>query len=118
VCVNPRREGVNRVNRIFDRVRLAPPRAAAPRDAFEQGEDPRIRQAAAAKHHTQQRPVSKSRPSFVFTRIGTCVPILLQKSLMVPKNSDSVAVMRFAVEASEDGAAQSRQRATALFISS
>src|SRR6266404_1268786 len=51
VCVNPRREGVNRVNRIFDRVRLAPPRAAAPRDAFEQGEDPRIRQAAAAKHH-------------------------------------------------------------------
>jgi hypothetical protein len=93
VCVNPRREGVNRVNRIFDRVRLAPPRAAAPRDAFGQGEDPRIRQAAAAKHHTQQRPVSKSRPSFVFTRIGTCVPILLQKSLMVPKNSDSVAVM-------------------------
>jgi hypothetical protein len=46
------------------------------------------------------------------------VPILLQKSLMVPKNSDSVAVMRFAVEASDDGAAQSRPRATALFVSS
>src|SRR5262249_31939807 len=30
---------------------------------------------------------------------------MLQKSLMVPKNSDSVAVMRFAVEASDDGAA-------------
>src|ERR1700756_5678738 len=38
------------------------------------------------------------------------VPILLQKSLMVPKKSDSVAVMRFAVEASDDGAAQSRPR--------
>jgi transposase len=35
--------------------------------------------------------------------LGSNVPILLQKSLMVPKNSDSVAVMRFAVEASDDG---------------
>ena len=38
------------------------------------------------------------------------MPILLQKSLMVSKNSDSVAVMRFAVEASDDGAAQSGPR--------
>ena len=45
-------------------------------------------------------------------------PILLQKSLMVLKTSDSVAVMRFAVEASDDGAAQSRPRTAALFISS
>jgi hypothetical protein len=45
------------------------------------------------------------------------VPILLQKSLMVSENGDSVAVMRFAVEASDDGAAQSRSRAVVLFIS-
>jgi hypothetical protein len=44
------------------------------------------------------------------------VPILLQKSLMVPKNSDSVAVMRFAVEASDDGAAQPRPGTAILFI--
>ena len=31
------------------------------------------------------------------------VPILLQKSLMISGRSDSVAVMRFAVEASHDG---------------
>jgi hypothetical protein len=44
------------------------------------------------------------------------VPILLQKSLMVPKNSDSVAVMRFAMEASDDGAAQPRPGTAILFI--
>jgi hypothetical protein len=42
VCVNPRREGVNRVNRIFDRVRLAAPRPAAPRIAFCDQEGPAI----------------------------------------------------------------------------
>src|ERR1700716_3074492 len=38
------------------------------------------------------------------------VPILLQKSLMVSGNADSLAVMRFAVEASDDGAAQAGPR--------
>jgi hypothetical protein len=42
---------------------------------------------------------------------------LLQNSLMFSGNSDSVSVMRFAVEASYDGAAQSRSRAVVLFIS-
>src|SRR5262249_32247775 len=50
--------------------------------------------------------------------LGRYWQILLQKSFMVPKNSDSVAVMRFAVEASDDGAAQSGPRAVVLFISS
>jgi hypothetical protein len=45
------------------------------------------------------------------------VPILLQKSLMFSEDSDSVAVMRFAVEASDDGAAQSRSKAVVLFVS-
>jgi hypothetical protein len=36
------------------------------------------------------------------------VPILLQKSLAAFVNGDSVAVMRFAVEAIDDGAAQWR----------
>src|SRR5262245_10927893 len=35
-------------------------------------------------------------------------PILLQKSLMTLGRSDSVVVMRFAVEAGDDGAAQAR----------
>jgi hypothetical protein len=35
------------------------------------------------------------------------VPILLQKSLMAFANGDSLALTRFAVEASHDGAAQS-----------
>jgi hypothetical protein len=52
-----------------------------------------------------------------FADIVCFVPILLQKSLMVSGNSDSVAVTRFAVEASDDGAAQSRSRAVVLFIS-
>ena len=44
-------------------------------------------------------------------------PILLQKSLMASANSDSVAsTMRFAAEAGDDGAAQSRPRAAILFI--
>jgi len=42
---------------------------------------------------------------------GAClVPILLQKSLATLLNNDSVALMRFAVEAIDDGAAQSRPR--------
>jgi hypothetical protein len=36
------------------------------------------------------------------------VPILLQKSLAILVNDDSVALTRFAVEAIDDGAAQSR----------
>jgi hypothetical protein len=38
------------------------------------------------------------------------VPILLQKSLAISVNGDSVALMRFAMEAIDDGAAQSRPR--------
>jgi hypothetical protein len=38
------------------------------------------------------------------------VPILLQKSLAALLNNDSVVLMRFAVEAIDDGAAQSRPR--------
>ena len=37
-------------------------------------------------------------------------PILLQKSLATLLNNDSVALMQFAVEAIDDGAAQSRPR--------
>src|SRR5262245_29065986 len=44
------------------------------------------------------------------------VPILLQKSLMTSGRSDSVAVARFAMEASDDGAAQARPRSAFLFI--
>jgi hypothetical protein len=44
------------------------------------------------------------------------VPILLQNCLMILANSDSVALMRFAAEADDDGAAQSRSSATVLFI--
>ena len=47
---------------------------------------------------------------------GSFVPILLKKSLMISGSSDSVAVMRFAVEAGDDGAARSRSRAAVLFI--
>jgi hypothetical protein len=47
---------------------------------------------------------------------GSFVQILLQKSLIVLANSDSVALMRFAAEAGDDGAAQSRSRAAVLFI--
>ena len=47
---------------------------------------------------------------------GSYVPILLKKSLMISGSSDSVAVMRFAVEAGDDGAARSRSRAAVLFI--
>src|SRR5437763_14680858 len=45
------------------------------------------------------------------------VPILLQKSLMPSANSDSVALMRFAAEAGDDGAAQSRHRAAVYSFS-
>jgi hypothetical protein len=44
------------------------------------------------------------------------VPILLQKALMASAKSDSVAQMRFAAEAGDDGAAQPRPRAAILFI--
>jgi hypothetical protein len=43
-------------------------------------------------------------------------PILLQKSFAILVNSDSVAGRRFAAEAGDDGAAQSRPRAIFLFI--
>jgi len=46
------------------------------------------------------------------------VPILLQKSLAILLNNDSVALMRFAVEAIDDGAAQSRSGRVFLFVSS
>jgi hypothetical protein len=42
----------------------------------------------------------------------------LQKSLAILLNNDSVALMRFAVEAIDDGAAQSRPRRVFLFVSS
>ena len=42
--------------------------------------------------------------------------ILLQKSLATLLNDDSVALMRFAVEAIDDGAAQARSGAVFLFV--
>jgi hypothetical protein len=42
--------------------------------------------------------------------------ILLQKSLMVSAFDDSLALTRFAAEAIDDGAAQSRSKAAFLFI--
>src|SRR5262249_3996866 len=42
--------------------------------------------------------------------------ILLQKSLMTSSRSDSLVQMRFAAEAGDDGAAQSRPTAAVLFI--
>jgi hypothetical protein len=50
--------------------------------------------------------------------LGSNVPILLQKSLMDLRNGDSVVVMRFAMEASDDGTARSRPRGAVLFVSS
>jgi hypothetical protein len=44
--------------------------------------------------------------------------ILLQNPLAFLPKDDSVALMRFAVEAIDDGAAQSRPRRVFLFISS
>src|SRR6266446_1532752 len=41
---------------------------------------------------------------------------MLQNSLMARANSDSVALMRFAAEAGDDGAAQSRPRTAVLFV--
>ena len=46
------------------------------------------------------------------------VQILLQNPLAFLPKDDSVALMRFAVEAIDDGAAQSRPRRVFLFISS
>jgi hypothetical protein len=47
---------------------------------------------------------------------GPFVADFVAKVLMVSVNSDSVALMRFAAEAGDDGAAQSRPRAAVLFI--
>ena len=41
---------------------------------------------------------------------------MLQKSLMVSGNSDSVALMRFAAESGDDGASQSRPRSAVLLV--
>jgi len=49
-------------------------------------------------------------------QVGCNVPILLQKSLAYFAVSDSVTLMRFAMEAVDDGAAQSRSGAVFLFI--
>jgi hypothetical protein len=49
------------------------------------------------------------------TQVGSW-QILLQKSLMSSGRSDSVTVMRFAVEARDDGAAQAGPRSIFLFI--
>src|SRR3984893_16816024 len=46
------------------------------------------------------------------------VPILLQKSLPVSVRGDSIALMRFATEAGDDGATQSRSKTAFLFIPS
>ena len=53
-----------------------------------------------------------SRPGRASSKSGhvRCALILLQKSLATVLNNDSVALMRFAVEAIDDGAAQSRPR--------
>ena len=60
-----------------------------------------------AGHAAEQRPECQTSlpPSKVCFR-----RILLQKSLAALLNSDSVVLMRFAVEAIDDGAAQSRPR--------
>src|SRR5262245_2442966 len=41
---------------------------------------------------------------------------MLQKSLMVLANSDSVALIRFAAESGDDGAAQSRPSSVVLLV--
>ena len=53
---------------------------------------------------------------FATSAHGSFWQILLQKSLMSLVRSDSVAVMRFAVEASDDGAAQAEPKSVFLFI--
>src|SRR5947209_18181818 len=45
----------------------------------------------------------RKRPDWCVASNGREVPILLQKSLMPSANSDSVALMRFAAEAGDDG---------------
>jgi hypothetical protein len=57
VCVNPRRESVNRGNQDFDRVRLAPPRAAGPRMAFTGRKDPRSRSRHAHSEARRGSPI-------------------------------------------------------------
>jgi len=54
---------------------------------------------------------------FVAVHFGRTWQILLQKSLAFLLNSDSVALMRFAMEAIDDGAAQARPRRVFLFVS-
>jgi hypothetical protein len=52
--------------------------------------------------------------AFLWLSMRNCP--MLQKSLMVLRSSDSVAVMRFAMEeARDEGTAQSRPRAAVLF---
>ena len=48
--------------------------------------------------------------------VGRSWQILLQKCFVFSVNSDSVALMRFAMEAVDDGAAESRSRTIFLFI--
>jgi hypothetical protein len=57
-------------------------------------------------------------PKFVGSKTTGYVKILLQNPLAFLPKDDSVALMRFAVEAIDDGAAQSRPRRVFLFISS
>ena len=63
------------------------------------------------------RSAARALPRSPVRRPCRFLPILLQKSLMFSGNSDSVSVTRFAMEASDDGAAQSRSRTVVLFIS-
>jgi hypothetical protein len=64
--------------------------------------------------------VGVNREASDHSRLLHCTSPLLAdfvaKVLMVSVNSDSVALMRFAAEAGDDGAAQSRPRAAVLSI--
>jgi hypothetical protein len=51
------------------------------------------------------RPLSPKKRTFRAEIVVRYVPILLRKSLMVLANSDSVALIRFAAEWGDDGAA-------------
>src|SRR5262249_55907465 len=55
-------------------------------------------------------------PCYLLHRICRLMADFVAKVLMVSVNSDSVALMRFAAEAGDDGAAQSRPRGAVLFI--
>jgi len=60
--------------------------------------------------HRQSKEAATDMCSLQPPRHISTLPILLQKSLATLLNDDSVALMRFAVEAIDDGAAQSRPR--------